>query len=107
MGSPWKPSSCPQRPSPRIYVYKLPHHVAPPPLNWRLVNHLYFWMLASPFHEERGECADFFLVPPHPDNEISRRKDFGDLRMARMFSHIRAQWPFWNRTVEHGLARHM
>ncbi|KAL3910582.1 MAG: hypothetical protein SGPRY_009002, partial [Prymnesium sp.] len=58
------------------------------------------WIQASPYHETDGDCSDFFVVPSHhPKNE--------DAFVAQLFGYIRATWPWWNRTVEQGLARHI
>ena len=87
-------------PRPRVFTYSLPRHIAPVPTAWRMLRGLNTWLQASRYSEPDGDCADFFLVPSHP----SRGDDAG---VARMFGYIRGQWPYWNRTVERGLARHL
>ena len=93
---------------PRIYVYELPPELAPPPTHWRMVRLLKFWIERSPFYESNPHCADFFLVPSYPNNRIvvkqpsgpDRTLDVGDVRMARIFAHIRDRYPMWNRTLQ-------
>lgn len=98
---------------PRIYIYELPPSLLPPATGWRLVSPLKHWVETSRFHEWNPFCADFFLVPSHPQNrELLNESDkhpadIGDYRMARAFGYIRDRYPFWNRTVRMGAARHM
>lgn len=98
-------------PRPRIYVYELPPDLVPPPTLWRMVRALKLWVEHSAYHETNPHCADFFLVPSHPQNRIRNPNgssfiDRGDLAMARIFGYIRQRYPFWNRTVAKGVARH-
>ena len=94
-------------PSPRIFVYPLPAHIAPPPTSWRNVRALVTWLQRSRFHEMNPFCADYYLIPSHPENrDKATGKLVGDLLMVKLMDFIRMQWPFWNRTVRQGHARH-
>ena len=87
-------------PRPRVFAYSIPTSVAPAPTTWRLTRALLTWLKASRYWEPDGDCADFFLVPTHPSSG-------GDASVARMFSFLRARWPYWNRTRAEGEARHL
>ena len=69
---------------PRIYIYELPPHLLPPPTAWRMVRALKSWVEASRFYERNPFCADYFLVPSHPQNREVKptggHVDVGDLR---------------------------
>ena len=99
-------------PRPRVYVYELPPQLLPPPQPWRQVRALKVWVEASRFYEPNPFCADYFLVPSHPQNrELSpdgtKQLEVGDLRVAEAFGYIRDRYPFWNKTVRAGTPRHL
>ena len=98
-------ASCGSSVQPRVYVYNLPRSVLPRPIGWRLVNELGFMIQESPHNERDGECADYFFVPMHPDNLVQGRVT-GDASVARVFQYIRMTWPYFNRSVAEGRARH-
>ena len=50
-------------------------------------------------------CADYFFVPMRPENMVNGRMT-GDASFARLYAYIRETWPYWNRTVDAGTARH-
>ena len=107
-------------PRPRIYVYEVPPEILPPPTLWRYVRALKVWIERSAYYEPNPHCADYYLIPSHPQNRIHnpahtpdtpphtvpRSLDVGDYRMARLFAYLRDAHPFWNRTVKAGVARH-
>lgn len=96
--------SCnPTAPPPRIFIYPLNYSLVQRPLRWRNVRTFAKWVEDSPFHEVDGDCADYFLVPSHPPGGDAQG---GDAAVARLFDDIRTRWPYWNRTVERGIARH-
>ena len=88
------------RARPRVYAYDIPAHIAPAPTRWRLVRGLLTWLQASRFYERDGDCADYFLVPTHPNKN-------GDAGVSLMFDYIRSHHPFWNRTQRLSQARHL
>ena len=63
------------------------------------------WVRASGHHEVDGDCADYFLVPTHPEGG-SVKPTTGDRATAALFSHLRVRWPYWNRSAAAGEARH-
>ena len=99
-------------PRPRVYVYELPPRLLPPAQAWRMVRAVKVWVEASRYYEPNPFCADYYLVPSHPQNREARPAgergllEIGDLRMARAFAYIRDRLPFWNRTVRAGTPRH-
>ena len=113
-----KPPHCNSAaPSPRIFIYEnlhrvpggapsetgAPRNLLPPPNLWRNSRHVTDWIRASAHNELDGDCADYFLLPGYPPNRFGE----GDLGIARLFDHIRQTWPYWNRTVAAGTARHL
>ena len=92
-------------PSPRIFVYDIPRSLLDRPTHWRLVSGIGEWIRNSPHWERQGDCADFFFVPMHPENMVNHRM-VGDASFARLYAYIRETWPYWNRTVDEGTARH-
>ena len=86
-------------PRPRVYAYAIPQSLAPEPTRLRLVRGLLTWLQASRFYETNGDCADYFLVPTHSNG--------GDAGVASMFTYIRTRYPYWNRTMRLGQARHL
>ena len=113
-----KPPRCNSAaPSPRIFIYEnlhrvpggapsetgVPRNLLPPPNLWRNSRHVTDWVRASAHNELDGDCADYFLLPGYPPNRFGE----GDLGIARLFDHIRQTWPYWNRTVAAGTARHL
>lgn len=74
-------------------------------MRWRLVADVGEWIRKSPHWESQGDCADYFFVPMHPENMVKGRKT-GDVNFARLYKYIREEWPYWNRTVDAGTARH-
>ena len=94
---------CSSSPSPRVHIYKLPTHVAPPPPKWRYVQAITSWIENSPYNEPDGTCADYFFVPTHPDKY---KEQSADDQTAIIFQYIRTTWPFWNHTVQQNIARH-
>ena len=67
-----RPSPCDRSlPRPRVHVYDLPKTVVPAPTIWRNVRGLSNWLQHSRFHESNPHCADYFLIPSHPQNRIS------------------------------------
>ena len=103
---PQKPARCnASAPSPRVYVYHLPRaSFAPATSYWRNARALVSWVTGSAHHESDGDCADYYLVPTHP---VKRLNVSRDVLVGRLFGHIRATWPWWNRTVRAGEARHL
>ena len=113
-----KPPRCNSAaPSPRIFIYEnlhrvpggapsetgAPRNLLPPPNLWRNSRHVTDWIRASAHNELDGDCADYFLLPGYPPNRFGE----GDLGIARLFDHLRQTWPYWNRTVAAGTARHL
>lgn len=94
-------------PSPRIYTYPIPGHIAPPPTHWRNVRALKLWLERSRFHEDNPFCADYFHISTHPNNrDAEHARSVGDQNMVRLMDYIRMTWPFWNQSVRTGRARH-
>ena len=77
--------------------------------HWRMGRKLIEWIATSVYFELDGDCADYFLLPGHVDNVASREdmRPLGDIRNSRLFDYVRHRWPWWNRTVLAGTARHM
>ena len=96
---------CSAGPSPRIFIYDIPRSLLSRPTPWRLVYDVGAWIRKSPHWERHGDCADYFFVPMHPENMINGRMT-GDASFARLYAYIRETWPYWNRTVDAGTARH-
>ena len=96
---------CPPGPSPRIFIYDIPQSLLRRPTPWRLVYDVGAWIRKSPHWERQGDCADYFFVPMHPENMVNGRMT-GDASFARLYAYIRETWPYWNRTVDAGTARH-
>lgn len=107
-------------PRPRVFIYELPPSLLPPPTGWRYVRALKLWIEQSIYYEPNPFCADYFLVPSHPNSRESGGfagqdgsstklpyADVGDLRLARAFGYIRDTFPFWNRSVQQGVPRHL
>ena len=92
-------------PSPRIFIYDIPQSLLSRPTPWRLVYDVGAWIRNSPHWERQGDCADYFFVPMHPENVANGRMT-GDASFARLYAYIRETWPYWNRTVDEGTARH-
>ena len=92
-------------PSPRIFIYDIPQSLLSRPTPWRLVYDVGAWIRNSPHWERQGDCADYFFVPMHPENVANGRMT-GDASFARLYAHIHKTWPYWNRTVDEGTARH-
>ena len=68
----------------------------------------YYFCLPS-FHlsfHSAGNCADYFYIPHFPPSRDANGRDVGDAQVTRIFSHIRSRYPFWNRTLRAGQARH-
>jgi hypothetical protein len=95
--------SCQSKVTPRVFIYPLNYSLVQRPPVWRNVRTFAKWVEDSPFHEVDGDCADYFLVPSHPPGGDAHG---GDAAVARLFDDIRTRWPYWNRTVERGIARH-
>ena len=96
--------SCdPSAPSPRVFIYDLDYELVQQPVTWRNVRRFARWLAGSPYHEKDGNCADYFLLPSAPPGGEPQG---GDAAVARLFDDIRRRWPYWNRTVERGIARH-
>ena len=96
---------CSAGPSPRIFICDIPRSLLSRPTPWRLVYDVGAWIRKSPHWERHGDCADYFFVPMHPENMINGRMT-GDASFARLYAYIRETWPYWNRTVDAGTARH-
>ena len=96
---------CSAGPSPRIFIYDIPRSLLSRPTPWRLVYDVGAWIRKSPHWERHGDCADYFFVPMHPENMVNGRMT-GDASFARLYAYIRETWPYWNRTVDAGTARH-
>ena len=96
---------CSAGPSPRIFIYDIPESLLSRPTQWRLVYDVGAWIRNSPHWERQGDCADYFFVPMHPKNMANGRMT-GDANFARLYAYIRETWPYWNRTVDEGTARH-
>eukprot|EP00964_Phaeocystis_antarctica_P155646 scaffold124909_cov57-Phaeocystis_antarctica.AAC.1 len=96
-------------PRPRVYIYPPGEGLMPKGNRWRLGNQLTEWIATSVYFEPDGDCADYFLMPGHVDNVASREdmRPLGDIRNSRLFDYVRHRWPWWNRTVLAGTARHM
>ena len=95
-------------PRPRVYIYP-ESGLVPKGSRWRLGTQLSEWIATSVYFEPDGDCADYFLLPGHVDNVASREdmRPLGDIRNSRLFDYVRHRWPWWNRTVLAGKARHM
>ena len=100
-------------PRPRVYIYPelelIANELLPKPKRWRLASQLPEWIATSVYFEPNGNCAEYFLLPAHVDNVASRQdmRPLGDIRTSRLFDYVRHRWPWWNRTVLAGTARHM
>lgn len=95
-------------PRPRVYIYP-ESGLVPKGMRWRLGTQLTEWIATSVYFEPDGDCADYFLLPGHVDNVASREdmRPLGDIRNSRLFDYVRHRWPWWNRTMLAGTARHM
>jgi len=96
---------CRSQVSPRIFIYDVPRSLLPRPTGWRLVHDVGVWIRSSRYWEPDGDCADYLFVPMHPDGMVNGRL-VGDASFARLYSYIRQTWPYWNRSVDDGVARH-
>ncbi|KAJ1621470.1 hypothetical protein T492DRAFT_355769 [Pavlovales sp. CCMP2436] len=83
----------PTAPRPRVYVYDLPSEFRAPHNNWRGPTLLLGRLVASPYYERDGGCADFFVLPHFGGANADPRKT------VRMFKHIALAWPWWNASL--------
>lgn len=94
------PAVCdPALPRPRVYTYPLPTEFHTPRIGWRDVQGFFRRLRSSPYAETDGNCADFFA--------INHFAGANESLLLRMFHHIVTAYPYWNRTADRGLARHL
>ena len=85
-------------PRPRIFWYPSPLPPWQREVNWRW-RFLPSAVRESKHHTTDGDCADYFV--------ISNSEGASTAKTIRMFELLGARWPWWNRTIEYNVTRHI